>query len=253
MALTTSIFKPRTCEFCGETIWPKRVRLRAVGLAYSVPGECQCDGARARRAAEEEAERREHDALLAEQRRTIYRKAGIPPRFMAAATPDPTHLGCVEDGHGVYLVGDTNAGKTHAASGLLKAYIDAHTTEVFGALYCDRTARLVNVPDLLSEWKATYGHGDADESQVTARYGDADLLVLDDVGKGAPTAWALERLYQVVNRRYVKLLPTVVTTQYEPGDLGRRLAETGDRETARAIVRRLVCDGTRRVPLERRR
>lgn len=249
MALTTSRFRPRTCEFCGRTI--ELATTVFAGVEYRTPGECQCEGARAQRAADEEAERREHAARIAEQRAGIYRKAGMKPRFMGAA-PDPTHLGHIESGHGLYLVGDTNAGKTHAATALLKAYVDAHTSEMYGALHCNRTARIINVPDLLSEWKATYDHGDEDEAQVTARYGDADLLVLDDMGKGAPTAWALERLYQVVNHRYDHLRPTVVTTQYEPPDLGRRLAENGDRETARAIVRRLTCDDTRRVMVQRR-
>ena len=249
MALTTSRFRPRTCQFCGREVRPKAVCF--AGRTYEVPGACGCDGARAQREADELARARRHDAELAEQRRRAYRKAGIRPRFMGAE-PDDTHLAHVEAGHGLYVVGDTDAGKTHMACALLKAYVDAHTTERFGMLHCDRTARIINVPDLLSEWKATYNGGVEDEDDVTRRYGDADLLVLDDMGKGAPTAWALERLFQIVNRRYDNLRPTVVTTQYEAPDLGRRLAETGDRETARAIVRRLVCDGTSRVVAQRR-
>lgn len=248
MALTTSRF--RACEFCGRPIEPQSLAFG--GRTYTTPGACDCDGARAQREADELAERRRQAAELAEQRQRIWRKAGIRPRFMGAE-PDATHLAHVEAGHNLYLVGDTDAGKTHAACALLKAYVDAHTAEALGALHCDRTARIINVPDLLSEWKATYNHGDEDEDDVTRRYGDADLLVLDDMGKGAPTAWALERLFQIVNRRYDNLRPTVVTTQNNAPDLGRRLAETGDRETARAIVRRLTCDGTRRVTLERRR
>lgn len=247
MALTT--LRSRACEFCGRPIEPQSLTFG--GRTYTTPGVCNCDGARAQREADELAERRRRASELAEQRQRIYRKAGIKPRFMGAE-PDATHLAHVDAGHGLYLVGDTNAGKTHAACALLKAYIDAHTSDRFGWLHCDRTARIVNVPDLLSEWKATYNGGGEDEDDVTRRYGDADLLVLDDMGKGAPTAWALERLFQIVNRRYDNLRPTVVTTQYDAPDLGRRLAETGDRETARAIVRRLTCDDTRRVMVKRR-
>ena len=249
MASTTLRFRPYTCAFCGRVVHPRAVSFG--GVSYEVPGLCECDGARAQREADELAERRRHAEELAEQRRRIWRKAGIKPRFMGAA-PDATYLPHVDSGHGLYLVGDTNAGKTHAACALLKAYIDAHTSEQFGGLHCNRVARIISVPDLLSEWKATYDRNDGDEEEVTRRYGDADLLVLDDIGKGAPTAWALERLFQIVNRRYNNLRPTVVTTQYEPPALGRRLAETGDRETARAIVRRLTCDDTRRVMVQRR-
>lgn len=246
MASTTSGFRPRTCRFCGRTIQPKEVRLS--GAAFQIPGSCDCDGARAQRAADEEAERRERAARLAELRRAIYRAAGIRPRFMGAV-PDPANVPHVETGGNLYIVGDTDAGKTHAATALVKAYIDAHVREAFGGhLICNRAARIINVPDLMSEWKATYD-GSGTEEDVTRRYGDADLLVLDDMGKGAPTAWALERLFQIVNRRYDNLRPTVVTTQYEPPALGRRLAETGDRETARAIVRRLTCGDTRRILL----
>ena len=115
MALTTLNFRPRTCEFCGRIIEPATTIFG--GVEYRTPGECQCEGARAQRAADEEAERREHAARIAEQRAGIYRKAGIKPRFMGAV-PDPTHLEHIESGHGLYLVGDTDAGKTHAATAL---------------------------------------------------------------------------------------------------------------------------------------
>lgn len=49
----------------------------------------------------------------------------------------------------------------------------------------------------------------------------------------------LDSLFQLVDRRYSAMRPTLVTTQYRPSDLVRRLAEQGDADTAKAIVSRL--------------
>ena len=52
--------------------------------------------------------------------------------------------------------------------------------------------------------------------------GAADLLVLDDLGAQKNTAWALEKVYQVVNQRYEGLQPLVVTTNLESEPTGVR-------------------------------
>ena len=106
MALTT--LRSRACEFCGRPIEPQSLTFG--GRTYTTPSVCNCDGARAQQEADELAERRRRASELAEQRQRIYRKAGIKPRFMGAE-PDATHLAHVDAGHGLYLVGDTNAGR----------------------------------------------------------------------------------------------------------------------------------------------
>jgi DNA replication protein DnaC len=40
----------------------------------------------------------------------------------------------------------------------------------------------------------------------------ADLLLLDDLGTESATPWAREKLYQLINHRYVQRLPLVVTS-----------------------------------------
>ena len=41
---------------------------------------------------------------------------------------------------------------------------------------------------------------------------NADLLILDDFGTQNATAWAQEKLFQIINYRYINKLPTVITT-----------------------------------------
>ena len=38
------------------------------------------------------------------------------------------------------------------------------------------------------------------------------LLVLDDLGTESASAWAREKLFQIIDYRYVAKLPTVITT-----------------------------------------
>ena len=79
---------------------------------------------------------------------------------------------------------------------------------------CERCEQVV-APDLLDHLRAAYD----DDSEVTfdARW-DAvrtvDLLALDDFGAQSDTAWAREKLYQLVNYRVNNDLPTVVTSNW---------------------------------------
>lgn len=71
------------------------------------------------------------------------------------------------------------------------------------------------------------------------RYAEAGYLLIDDLGKRRPTGFVLDSLFQLIDQRYSAMRPTLVTTQYRPSDLVRRLAEQGDADTAKAIVSRL--------------
>ena len=60
---------------------------------------------------------------------------------------------------------------------------------------------------------------------------DAPLLVLDDLGEGQKTKegslseWARERLFHLINYRYEKELPLIVTSKYGPDQLPSVIGE----------------------------
>jgi DNA replication protein DnaC len=50
------------------------------------------------------------------------------------------------------------------------------------------------------------------------------MLILDDFGTQNATPWAVEKLYQLLNYRYNRRLPTVITTNQSLGEMDPRLA-----------------------------
>lgn len=94
--------------------------------------------------------------------------------------------------------------------------------------YCreaGRQAMFVVVPDLLDRLRAAYNPANPrafDEMFDQVR--NVPLLILDDLGSQSGTAWADEKLFQLLNHRYNACLPTVITTNLTVRDLDGRLA-----------------------------
>ncbi len=102
---------------------------------------------------------------------------------------------------GLLLYGPPGTGKTHLAVALLKNVIKYKGLR---GLFCD-------FRELLLTLKSTYGSNES-EFEVLKPVVDAPLLVLDDVGAERGTEWAKEKLALIINYRYTKRLPTVITT-----------------------------------------
>lgn len=158
--------------------------------------------------------------------------AGVPTDFLdAPARPDLLD--------GVYLYGKTGRGKTRAACGAIRAFVERHVREVEGTwLYVGPRAKFVNVPEWFWDMKDTYSHKGVSEREVFDRYARAKLLVLDDLGKGSKTDWAVERLYLLLNHRCNEHLPTIVTSNYGLARLASMLVT--DEETSQPFASRVL-------------
>ena len=175
--------------------------------------------------------------------------AGVPTRYLSAE-PRPDLLS------GAYLYGKTGRGKTYAACGAIRAFVEAHIIEVEGIhMYHGPRARFVNVPVWFSEMRATYDRRGESEQEVFDRYARCELLVLDDLGKGSKTEWAVERLYMLIDHRCNELLPTIITSNYGLAQVAAML--TSDEDTLQAIASRVLavcdCNGIEMVGADLRR
>ena len=109
-----------------------------------------------------------------------------------------------EDPRGwLVLVGPSGCGKTHLAGAIAN-----HSIRL------GRPAFFQVAPDLLDHLRGMYAPGTDDDSSSDPRLEqvqEAPLLVLDSLGAQASTPWAQEKLFQVLNYRFNRELPTVVT------------------------------------------
>jgi DNA replication protein DnaC len=70
----------------------------------------------------------------------------------------------------------------------------------------------ITVPDLLDALRFTYNNQESTFEQRFEEIRTAPLLIMDDFGTQNATPWAQEKLFQILNYRYINRLPLVVTT-----------------------------------------
>lgn len=104
-------------------------------------------------------------------------------------------------------------GKTHLAAAIANHCLDAGVDCLFQP-----------VPDLLDWIRSSYsGYGESYGDRFE-RIRSVPLLVMDDLGAESGTAWADEKIFQILNFRAVNRLATVVTTNCDLRELDGRIA-----------------------------
>lgn len=110
------------------------------------------------------------------------------------------------------LAGGYGCGKTHLAAAI------AHYRRAKG----DRVL-FVFVPDLLDYLRSTFQSDSSSTFEVLDQVKRVGLLILDDFSEPQDTGWTREKLYQILNFRYLTRLPTVITSGVQPEQLDPRI------------------------------
>lgn len=132
------------------------------------------------------------------------------------------------------LRGGYGCGKTHLAASIANYAVEMGVPTLF-----------LTVPDLLDMLRFSYN---SEDTTFESRFQDirnASLLVLDDFGTQNATDWAQEKLFQIINYRYINKLPLVITTNLS-------LDEVDPRFRSRLSDRELVTDVRINAPDYRR-
>ena len=99
------------------------------------------------------------------------------------------------------LEGGYGCGKTHLAAAIANKAVGRGVPTLF-----------ITVPDLLDSLRFAFNDPETTFEQRFAEIRTADLLILDDFGTQNSTPWAQEKIFQILNFRYINKLKTVITT-----------------------------------------
>ena len=110
------------------------------------------------------------------------------------------------------MLGRYGCGKTHLAAAIANHAIEAGVSTLF-----------LTVPDLLDWLRYAYAGVEMSFEERFEEIREIPLLILDDFGTQNATAWAQEKIYQIINHRYINQLPTVVTSNFLINDFEGRV------------------------------
>lgn len=150
--------------------------------------------------------------------------AGVPRKFLdadiASVNVGLKHTWQLDKrSASLVLRGDVGTGKTYLACALLRQRLER-----------GQTGRFASLADLMDELKARFGDGAGEQSEAYfGRLASEPFLVLDDVGAEFESAWSVQRVAALIDRRYRSEATTILTTNLTHKELavryGKRLAD----------------------------
>lgn len=122
----------------------------------------------------------------------------------------------LRSGSGLLLLGDVGTGKTHMAC----AIANALRLQLRPVLYCTALEAVMLV-------KASWKRGDdgMTEYDVYARFGEPDLLIIDEIGVQMGSDFERMVLTSIADIRSRNCLPTIVISNLEPKEIYKLLGE----------------------------
>jgi DNA replication protein DnaC len=113
----------------------------------------------------------------------------------------------------IVFIGPTGSGKTHLAAAIANERIERDSPVLF-----------ITAADLLDHLRAAFNpQSEMPYDRLFDQVRNSPLLILDDLGTQASTAWAQEKLDQLLNHRFHHELPTIITSEKPLAELDERL------------------------------
>ena len=132
-----------------------------------------------------------------------------------------------EKGSNVIMCGTHGTGKTHLATAIIKKVIE----DGYNAKY-------VRLSDYIAEVRSTYSIDSKSACrQILAAYSSKDLLVIDEIDIPKFTESDDRLFFDLIDSRYMKMLPTILITNYTPGEFKQKVnKKIADRMSECSVV-----------------
>lgn len=122
----------------------------------------------------------------------------------------------MRDGGGLILTGGKGTGKTHLAVAIGREVIERHGCSFL----------FLTVSRLVGAIKETFGKkADRSERDIYRELAGVDLLALDEVGVQNGTDFERDVLFEVINRRYENMKPTIILSNLDPAGIEAAIGE----------------------------
>lgn len=111
--------------------------------------------------------------------------------------------------HNVFISGKTGLGKTHLSLAIAERLLKMNWNVLYGSA--------INFMDKIES--EHFGRSEGDTLSVLL---DADLLILDDLGTEYDKQFCTSTVYNIINTRLSKCIPTIISTNLTPQEIEKR-------------------------------
>lgn len=215
-----------TCEHCNKYIAAITVEVPQLRIKNKILPTCECVVEREEakiREAQNFAKKREIEKLFSISNlgerfskstfESFLDRNGSETVYKVAVKYVKTFKGW--NGESLMLWGEPGNGKTHLAAAIVNELSKKGYIVVFQS-----------VPELLQRIRSTFNSENKEnETQIMRALLECDLLILDDIGAEKTTEWVEEKLFNIIDGRYRKELPTLYTSNLEPKELKKQVGK----------------------------
>lgn len=207
------------CKECGQAT---QKRITILGSERIVPITCKCKKEAYEKATQEESHREKQDRL-----KRVFKNSLMDEKLFESTFENWDHsLGdkrmfniakkyaenfkeMKEKNIGLIIHGEPGNGKTYMTSCIANELLKRSTS-----------VTCVSIDSILGRIKRTFdSYGKEGEFEIINTLGQADLLILDDLGTEVQTEWSRRTIYNIIDNRYRMALPLIVTTNIKLEDI----------------------------------
>ena len=117
------------------------------------------------------------------------------------------------DSQSLYFYGRTGLGKTHLSLAIANEAVKKGYNVIYGSV--------INFLNKMEKEK--FGRADTDTEKLLI---DADLLILDDLGAEFTTAYTVSAIYNILNSRICRGVPTIISSNLDLNEIKGRYPES---------------------------